>query len=152
MDDTVIIRRVEAGDWIGVSTLLAELGRPARDPATEALARAVFEAYVADPRTGSLIAERDGHAVGVITMELRLRLNYATPEVYVPDLIVTERERGTGIASALFAGAVAFGREHGAHQLTLDSGYQRERAHRFYRREGMTDAGKFFTLSLRDGA
>jgi GNAT superfamily N-acetyltransferase len=152
MDNSVIIRRVEARDWLAVTTLLAELGRPARDPATEAQARAVFEAYVADPRTGSLLAERDNHAVGVITMELRPRLNYPTPELYVPDLIVTERERGTGIASALFAGAVAFAREHGCHQLTLDSGYHRQRAHSFYRREGMTDAGKFFTLSLRDQA
>lgn len=142
------IRRITADDFEAVTALLAELGRPAPDPQTAAATRQVYFAHVADPNAGSLLAERDGAAVGFLSLHFLPRLNHATPAAWIPDLVVTERERGSGIATALLAAAVAAARERGCHRLTLESGYARQRAHRFYGREGMTDAGKYFTREL----
>jgi GNAT superfamily N-acetyltransferase len=52
------------------------------------------------------------------------------------------------VGPALLRRAMALARERGCHRLTLESGHHRQRAHRFYAREGMTDAGKYFILDL----
>ncbi|MDQ3512970.1 MAG: GNAT family N-acetyltransferase [Chloroflexota bacterium] len=144
----VIVRPITAGDFDVVQTLLAELGRPAPDPATDGVARAVFARHVASPGTSSLIAERDGRVAGFLSLHVHDRLNHATPAAWIPDLIVTEAAHGTGVATALMDRAKAIARERGCHALTLESGYRRLRAHRFYGREGFTDAGKYFTLRI----
>jgi GNAT superfamily N-acetyltransferase len=148
MAGDLIVRPVRGADYEDVSRLLAELGRPAPDGATEGLTRAVFERHVASDRTASLIALRDGSAVGVLVLEFRERLNWTTPEAWVPDLVVTEAEHGRGAGPALFRRAVELARARGCHRITLESGDHRRRAHRFYVREGMTDAGKYFIMDL----
>jgi broad specificity phosphatase PhoE len=145
----VQVRRVEPRDYEAVSTLLAELGRPAVTPATLELTRGVFERHVASTDAESLLALRDGQPVGLLSLHIRERLNHPTPEAWIPDLIVTERERGSGVARLLFRQATEAARDRGCHRLVLESGYARRRAHRFYEREGMTDAGKFFSVELR---
>ncbi len=149
MAEGLIIRRMEPQDFEAVTALLAELGRPRLTEGTRQAVQTVFLQHVADANVGSLLAERDGVPIGVLSLHFRPRLNEPTLEGYVPDLIVTEGEHGSGAATALFRRAVELARERGCHRLTLESGYQRQRAHRFYIREGMTDAGKYFVLPLR---
>lgn len=144
----LVVRYVKVADFEVVSRLLVELGRPAPTEDTRADFRTVFARHVAASSTASLIAERDGVAVGILILQFRERLNWPSLEAWIPDLIVTERDHGTGVATALFRRAVAIARDRGCHRLTLESGYQRKRAHRFYTREGMTDAGKFFLMDL----
>lgn len=146
---TFTVRRIAADDFEAAADLLAELGRPAITDATRAATAAVFRAHAADPDVGTLIAERDGVAVGLLSLQFRPRLNVPTPEAWIPDLIVRESERGSGVAVALLRRAIELARGRGCHQLTLESAYHRLRAHRFYAREGLTDAGKYFVLSLR---
>lgn len=143
-----VIRRVEPRDFDGVSTLLTELGRPAPADETVGALRETFHQHLADPHAESLVAERDGTVIGFCSLHLRPRLNFATLEAWIPDLIVTEREHGQGAAVALFRRALEIARERRCHRFTLESGYQRLRAHRFYEREGMKDSGKYFIIDL----
>ena len=149
MTQTLTVRRIAAADFEATARLLAELGRPAVTDATRAATEAVFQGHVADPNVGTLIAERDGLAIGLLTLHFRSRLNEPAIEAWVPDLIVTEAERGSSVAIMLFRRAVALARSRGCHRLLLESAYHRGRAHRFYEREGMTDAGKYFVMALR---
>jgi len=148
MPGGLVIRFVKVADFDAVSRLLVELGRPAPTPETRADFRETFARHVASAAKASLLAERNGMPVGVLILQFRERLNWPTPEAWIPDLIVTEREHGTGVAAALLRRAVALARDRGCHRLCLESGYQRYRAHRFYLREGLTDAGKYFTIEL----
>jgi GNAT superfamily N-acetyltransferase len=150
MPDDLVIRAVALADFETVSGLLAELGRPALEAATLDAVRAVFERHVGNDRAASLIALRGDRAVGVLVLEFRERLNWPSLEAWVPDLIVTASEHGRGAATGLFERAVELARRRGCHRLTLESGYQRQRAHRFYNREGMTDAGKYFIMELTE--
>lgn len=143
------IRRIDAGDFEAVASLLIELGRPAADDATRHAVRLVFDRHVRSETTSSLLAVRGGRAVGVLVLEFRERLNWPTLEAWVPDLVVTESEHGRGVGPALLRRAIELAGERGCHRLTLESGYQRQRAHRFYGREGMIDAGKYFILDLK---
>ena len=56
---------------------------------------------------------------------------------YIDDLITDDTSRSEGHGGALLQWCEALARERGCAYLTLDSGVQRQRAHRFYFREGM---------------
>jgi PhnO protein len=144
----LVVRRVEPRDFDAVSALLAELGRPAPTPETADALRETFQEHLADPNVESLVAERGGDLIGFCSLLLRPRLNFATLEAWIPDLVVTEREHGTGVAVALFGRALEIARARRCHRFTLESGYHRLRAHRFYEREGMKDLGKYFLMDL----
>ncbi len=146
------VRVAREQDFDAVGALLAELGggRPALPdvgPARDAVRR-VFERHLARhaARQGlCLVAEREGRAIGFLSADVRERLNQATPEVWIADLIVAERARSGGVGKALLTRAVAFAAEIGAHRVSLESGHWRKDAHRFYRREGWEDVALHFS-------
>jgi GNAT superfamily N-acetyltransferase len=135
------VRPIEEVDWEAVTALLEELGNPARTPATEDAMRAVFLRHLHAPDTASLLIERNSTAIGVLTMHVRERLNRLIPEAWVPNFVVTERERGTGAAQMLFRHSCDVARARGCYRIVLESNYALLRGHRFYAREGMNDAG-----------
>jgi GNAT superfamily N-acetyltransferase len=146
---TVRVRPAEAGDFEAVTRLLAELGRPKVKPSDERAAREVYLRHIERDDAASLVAEADGEIVGFCSLEFRDRLNRLTRQAWVPDLIVTESARSTGAGRALLSAAFDVAREHGCYELTLESGWKREVAHRFYEIAGMSRDGYYFTYSLR---
>ena len=59
-------------------------------------------------------------------------------ELYCDDLVTDETLRSTGVGHALMEHMAKLARERGCDLFTLDSGTQRQQAHKFYFREGMT--------------
>jgi GNAT superfamily N-acetyltransferase len=134
-----------------VAVLLAQLGRPdVRGTDEEAAARELFEAYLDRGDTVAFVAELDGRVVGFVDVELRPRLNFTTPQAWIPDLIVSEDARSKGAGAALLHRGLEFARERGAWSLALESATWRERAHAFYEREGLGYTGKAFSKTLTD--
>ncbi|MGH2691125.1 MAG: GNAT family N-acetyltransferase [Actinomycetota bacterium] len=145
------IREARPGDWPEVAALLAELGRPdVRGTDEESAAREVYERYLARDDATAFVAERDGRVVGFVDLELRTRLNFTTPQAWIPDLIVAEEARSGGVGAALLQRCEEIAREGGCWSLTLESANWRERAHAFYEREGWTFSGKAFAKVLAD--
>lgn len=143
------IREAQASDWPAVSSLLAALGRPdVRGRDDEAAHRTVFEAYLGRDDAVAFAAVDGGEVVGFIDLELRQRLNYATPQAWVPDLIVSDGSRSRGAGKALLAAAEDWARKRNCFVLTLESANWRERAHAFYLREGMTHSAAAFVKVL----
>jgi GNAT superfamily N-acetyltransferase len=129
--------------------LLAELGRPdVRGTAEEDAARSLFERYLERGDASALVATVDGRVVGFVDLEFRVRLNFTTLQAWIPDLIVAEDERSIGVGHALLARCVELAAERGCWSLSLESANWRDRAHAFYRREGLTDAAKSFSRLL----
>lgn len=144
------VRPVTADDFRAVCGLLAELGRPGVGDGAADACRTTFMADLGDDGADHLIAVDDrGAPIGFLSLHYRRRLNHATPEAWVPDLIVNERARGTGAGRALLTEAERRARERGCHRIALESGYARQRAHGVYLAAGMTDGGKYFTKDLR---
>jgi GNAT superfamily N-acetyltransferase len=145
----VLVRSLAAADFDAVTALLVTLGRPEVTTETAAAARAVFDAQLRDDSSDHLVAQDDaGQVVGFCSLHYRERLNHHSLEAWVPDLIVAEDVRSTGVGAALLAEAHRRARERGCHQLVLESAHFRTRAHAFYEREGMTNAGKTFFKAL----
>ena len=143
------VREARTHDWPVVAALLAELGRPdvrGRDDEDEH--RAVFEGYLRRPDAVALVAEENGEIVGFVDLEFRDRLNFGTPQAWIPDLIVAEAARSRGAGKALLAAAEERARSRGCFALTLESANWRERAHAFYEREGMNNVSASFAKIL----
>lgn len=148
MDVDLHVRPIAQRDWEAVTALLVELGNAAPTATTEDAMRAVFLRHLHAPDTASLLIERNDTPLGVLTMHVRERLNRLVPEAWVPNFVVTERERGTGAAQILFRHACDVARARGCYRIVLESNYTLVRGHSFYAREGMIDAGKYFTMLL----
>ncbi len=145
------IREARPDDWTAVAALLAELGRPDVFAGGDAEQhREAYEAYLQRPDTVALVAEDDGAVVGFIDMEYRARLNFSSPQAWVPDLIVTERARSHGAGRALLAAAEERARTRGCFALSLESANWRGRAHAFYVREGMEHVSASFIKVLSE--
>lgn len=146
-----MIREATPDDWPAVAGLLAELGRPdVRGGEDEEAAADVFRSYLRRPDAVALVAEEDGHVVGFLDMEYRVRLNFTSPQAWIPDLVVSEESRSLGIGRALLQRAEEMAEERGCWGMTLESATWRERAHAFYLREGWHDTGKAFTKVFGD--
>jgi GNAT superfamily N-acetyltransferase len=147
----VEVRDAHPSDWPAVSALLAELGRPdVRGTEDEDAHRERFEAYLTRPDAVGLVAVENGDVVGFIDLEFRQRLNFDTPQAWVPDLVVAEASRSRGAGKALLGAATERARERGCWSLELESAVWRERAHAFYLREGMAHGGHSFVKLLVD--
>ena len=95
------------------------------------------------------MAEDDeGRPVGFCSLHFRDRLNYSTPDAWVPDLIVAPAARRHGVARVRLEEAERLARARGCWQLTLESAHFRTDAHHLYLAFGMEDAGKYFRKAL----
>jgi GNAT superfamily N-acetyltransferase len=80
----------------------------------------------------------EGSAVLGVTVFRVLEKTHSGRELYCDDLVTDEARRSTGVGRALIAYMKDVCRERGCGVLALDSGTQRQQAHKFYFREGMT--------------
>jgi ribosomal protein S18 acetylase RimI-like enzyme len=109
--------------------------------------RARFEALVADADATPFLAIAEGEPAGLIVFRFRRRLNHATFEGWVSDLVVTKGHRRRGIGRALMAAAIAEWRLRGGHQVMLEVADGREAARELYRSLGFVEQGRFFELT-----
>lgn len=146
---TITVREATHEDWPAVASLLAELGRPdVRGLEDEDWHGERFADYLARPDTVALVAEVDGEVAGFVDLEFRQRLNFRTPQAWIPDLVVSEQQRGKGVGAALMAMAEELSRDRSCWGMTLESATWRTDAHRFYVREGYDDSAYSFSKSL----
>jgi GNAT superfamily N-acetyltransferase len=143
------VRSAEPRDFESVTALLEELGRATVTDETRDRCREIYAAQISEPGSDHLVAENDeGEIVGFCSLHFRNRLNHPTPQAWVPDLIVSDELRGSGIGQALLSHAETRAIERGCWEITLESAHHRREAHRFYGLFGMRDAGLFFRKLL----
>ena len=139
------IRAARHADADALSSLSGQLGYPA-DAAD--IARRLHE--MAMNHTGEvLVAEaEDGAVVGWAEASLQRRLVHDT-RVELAGLIVADGARGCGVGTALLRAVEAWARERGLPELVVRSNVVRERAHRFYLREGYAEKKRQVVFSRR---
>jgi GNAT superfamily N-acetyltransferase len=69
-------------------------------------------------------------------------------QMYVDDLVTDDEQRSQGVGNALMSHLQQLARAAGCAKFTLDSGTQRQQAHKFYFREGMVVTAFHFVKSL----
>lgn len=129
------IRAATSSDADELAKLSGQLGYPA-DVAT-VLRR--LDGVVAHHAGVVLVAvDPQGGLGGFAHVEPR-RLLIAEPFAELAALVVSETARGQRVGSALLAAAEGWAREQGFATMRVRSNILRERAHRFYLREGYVE-------------
>jgi ribosomal protein S18 acetylase RimI-like enzyme len=140
----VELRPLGRDDFADALAMTRELyGLPDADP--EPL-RPHYDALVNDVDATPFIALADGEAAGFIGFRFRRRLNHATFEGWVSDLVVRERHRGRGIGRALLAAGIAEWRLRRGHQVQLEVAHDRTAARALYEAAGFENKGKYFEI------
>ncbi len=112
-------------------------------------ARSFLDRVRSQERSGYRLAALSDGGTPLAVAGFRLGENLAWGRhLYVDDLVALPEARSKGCGTALLTWLANFARSEDAHQLHLDSGIEREDAHRFYRREGLEVSGFHFKRIL----
>lgn len=100
-------------------------------------------------KSGYLLAaaENGGNIVAVAGFRIGENLAWGR-FLYVDDLVTSGKYRSKGYGSEFLSWLRIYAENEGCQQLHLDSGIQRESAHRFYEREGVSKSGFHFVEQL----
>ena len=93
------------------------------------------------------VAIVNGEVAGITVFRV-VEKTFSGRELYCDDLVTDEKKRSTGVGHALIAYMEKVGRERKCDVLALDSGTQRQQAHKFYFREQMPITAFHFTKKL----
>ena len=141
------VRRAETRDADAALALLEGLGRPevAEDPSAQ---RTVFVDHLGYDDATVFVAEEAGAVVGIASLWLRPRLNWATLEAWVPDLFVDPAYRRLGVGRALLEACAAEAPRRGCHRLGDDSAQDGTEARLLYEALGFVEADRQYVLVL----
>ncbi len=89
-----------------------------------------------------------GRVVGLTVFRV-IEKTFTGRELYCDDLVSDENTRSKGVGKALIAYMDAIGAERRCDMLALDSGTQRQQAHKFYFREGLPITAFHFSRKVR---
>jgi GNAT superfamily N-acetyltransferase len=134
------IRRVRRSDAARVAELSGQLGYPATaaqiarrlGELAPASRHALFVAEVKDAGTSQRAA---GNLIGWLHVSITNLVEVDT-RAEVNGLIVAEGQRSMGAGARLLEAAEEWARRHGCGSVNLRSNVIRERAHKFYERQG----------------
>lgn len=150
MVQSIAIREANSLDIPILLGLLYELGRPKPeiDSDVDAFRRLVSQ-YLSDPDKKILVAVIDDiELVGMASIVFLPRLNQKTLELYIPELVVSEKHQKSGIGSKLIDSCIEIGKKKNCHRIRLESGNQRTQSHLFYRHVGFSQNAQSFTKEL----
>ena len=115
---------------------IAELGAQLGYPSTRQQIASRLAGVEAEPSSRVLVAENgDGRVIGWLHVAARTQL---TEDMCadILGLVVDESARGAGVGADLVRAAEAWARGEGCTRIRVRSRETRERAHKFYEREG----------------
>lgn len=96
------------------------------------------------------VAVRDDAVVGVAVHRVHEN-TFDGVQMYCDDLVTNADRRSSGVGAALMRHMEALARGAGCAKFNLDSGTQRQQAHKFYFREGMVVTSFHFAKPLAGG-
>jgi GNAT superfamily N-acetyltransferase len=126
------IRRSKSGDAPRLSELSGQLGYPATPAQMRERLRGIKPAsehavLVAESATDGVIGWLHVSKEPLLEVEIRAEVN---------GLVVAEGQRSAGAGARLLASAEDWARKHGCKSMSVRSNVIRERAHKFYERNG----------------
>ena len=126
------IRRAKNGDAPRIAQLAGQLGYPATAAQMRKRLHGIKPAsqhavFVADSKKDGVIGWVHVNKQPLLEVEIRAEVN---------GLVVADRQRSLGAGAQLLAAAEEWARQHGCKCMSVRSNVIRERAHKFYERNG----------------
>ena len=143
------IRKADKKDIDEILNLLYQLQRPKpkTSPENTTFRKRICQ-HLGDKDKKIIVAEQDSKVVGLVSMMFLPRLNRTKLELYVPEMVVSENYRGLGIGKSLMESCVKTAKKEKCFRIRLESGNQRETAHRFYKKIGFEQSALSYTRAI----
>ena len=129
-------------DWLLAAEAVHRQLRPQLPPEYGTKMRRVFAGG------GRMLVAIHGQKVCGVAVWRASENTFSGRYLYVDDLVTDAGTRSRGVGKALISRCEQIARELGCQDLVLDSGVQRDQAHKFYFREGFTISAFNFKKSL----
>ena len=112
--------------------------------------RRIYADILNNSMSPCLVAEEESAVVGFLHLRMEEQLCRCGRVAEVMELIVRSDLRSRGIGARLLEAAAQLARESGCIRLEVASNMVRERAHAFYRKQGMQQTHVKLTMRLAD--
>lgn len=107
-----------------------------------------FTSKIQDKRNYYIIGIEDDNVIGFLSLIIDYQLHHAEKVATIEELIVSSKYRSKGLGKKLLENAIQYARNNGCDVIELTSGFSRERAHRFYEKNGFTKGSYKFKMDL----
>ncbi len=144
MSEELVIREAVETDSAPIAGLLGELGYPNEAP----FVTGRLQLVAASAADRVLVAERDGEAVGFVSLHLIPLFHQQGNLCRITAIAVRGTARRQGIGRRLLAAAEKLARGNDAIRIEITSGEHRPAAHAFYRQIGYAEEGRRFVKHL----
>jgi predicted N-acetyltransferase YhbS len=131
-------------DSSSIALLISQLGYPT---STNEMKQRL-KGFLLDSNYLTLVAESQKEVVGVIGVGIFRYYEKNGMYGRLLALVVDEKRQGQGIGASLVGEAEGWLKEQGVKSVIVNSGKQRNQAHRFYQRLGYEETGLRFVKSL----
>ncbi|MDH3696484.1 MAG: GNAT family N-acetyltransferase [Nitrosopumilus sp.] len=141
-----LIRESIHDDISSILNLLYDLDRPRplNDDEVKIFKTKISD-YFLDSQKNIIVAQQDKKIVGVASIIYLQRLNRVKTEMYIPELIVTEKLRCSGIGKRLMQYCMELAKKKNCYRIRLESGNSRKESHKFYKSIGFEQSAQFFS-------
>jgi GNAT superfamily N-acetyltransferase len=142
----IIIRDSKNSDFDDVLSLFGQLW-PNKDLNPNDL-KAVFDRGIQSDTDKYLCAEENGKVIGFCAFAVVNNFWQEGYIAYAYAMIVDDSLRGNGVGSSLLEKAFNIAKLMGCKKFELDSGFPREKAHKFYEKIGFEKRAYLFSKDL----
>ena len=141
-----IIRKASKNDIHAILDLLYYLGRPKPDNNVDQFSQMVLDCIISAD-SDILVATRGDILLGMVSIMYLRRLNHTKTELYIPELVVSEKYQKQGIGGKLICACIELAKDK-CYRIRLESGMNRKQSHEFYTHVGFTKHAVSFELHL----
>jgi GNAT superfamily N-acetyltransferase len=147
--NAIIIRKAEKSDCVQMMDLIRELAEFEKAPQEVTVSMEEFElaGFGPSPVWGAFVAEIDHLIVGISLYYIRYS-TWKGRRLYLEDLIVTEKMRGTGIGKQLLEETIRYSREQGYSGMMWQVLDWNTPAIEFYKKYGATFDDEWINVSI----
>jgi len=145
----ISITKATEKDIPTILELLYELERPMPiDEKEIKMFKKKIKSYFIDSQKSIFVAKQDSKIVGLVSVIFLQRLNRARLEMYIPELIVTEKLRYSGIGKKLMFHCMEIAKKNDCYRIRLESGNKRTESHKFYKNLEFEQSALSFTKHI----
>jgi len=142
----IFLRESTHDDILEILNLLYDLDRPRPlDDDDVKIFKNKISDYFLDSQKNIIVAQQEKRIVGVASIIYLQRLNRVKTEMYIPELIVTEKLRCLGIGKKLVQYCMELAKKKNCYRIRLESGNTRKESHKFYKSMGFEQSAQFFS-------
>ncbi|WP_428026669.1 GNAT family N-acetyltransferase [Arcobacter sp.] len=109
----------------------------------------IFIKYLNNENFYSIVAQDDDLIVGCLNLRVEYQLHHVEKIAEIMELAVKNEYRSKGVGKKLLDKANKISKENNCLQIEVCCNQIREKAHKFYQREGMKNTHFKFTMDLK---